>query len=217
MQKCCLNNNFIGDRLYHCVYSTCMDIHCFEFYMSMHLDLSDMHVIHIHMLFIQTWLYVIYPVHGTSHVWRLAVVIPLITQIHGQLLWPIHLSCRLEKWLLRKILLIIHCFICSLWLRNVSLSVSLCVSLDVSVILSTSVFLGVSLLLSLHFSPHLSFTDSRWLNHSPAFFPPITVTVPTAIVNLYEVGLACQLQATAVYSGIQCRDLYGPRVRAGFP
>lgn len=37
-----------------------------------------------------------------------------------------------------------------------------------------------------------------WLNHSPAFFLPITVTVPTAIVNLYEVGLACQLQATAV-------------------
>lgn len=62
----------------------------------------------------------------------------------------------------------------------------------VSVILSFSLFLGVSLLLSLHLSLCLPFTDS------PAFFLPITVTVPTAMVNLYEVGLACQLQATAV-------------------
>lgn len=112
--------------IYHCVYSTCMDIHCFELYMSMHLDLSDMHVIHIHMLFIQTWLYVIYPVHRTSHVWRLTVVIPLIIQIHGQILWPTHLSCRLGLLndFLEKYFLIVHCFICSLSLRTVSLSFS---------------------------------------------------------------------------------------------
>lgn len=162
--------------IYHCVYSTCMDIHCFELYMSMHLDLSDMHVIHIHMLFIQTWLYVIYPVHRTSHVWRLTVVIPLIMQIHGQILWPTHLSCRLGKWLLRKILSH-HPLFYMFSQFAYCVFVFLCFfSLDVSVILSTSVFFR--LLLSLRFSPPLSFTDSRWLNHSPAFFLPLLLLYP---------------------------------------
>lgn len=70
-------------------------------------------------------------------------------------------------------------------------------------------------------------TPSRPIS-SAAFFLPVTVTVPTATVNLYEVDLASQKQATAlglvetphthsVRTSFQGRGLFGLRVRAGFP
>lgn len=72
-----------------------------------------------------------------------------------------------------------------------------CLLIPLNVRLSFSSFLRL-----ISASVHLFLSDfawfSCWLSHFTSFFLPITVTVPTAIVNLYEVGLACQLQATAI-------------------
>lgn len=129
--------------------------------------------------------------------------------MYGDLVWSSHNSCRsmakfwslltyhvytVGKQLSKKQVVIIHCFMC---LCAVSLLFSPALSECVSMILSVIVFLDV---FSGSVTPSFSLSGfhklSRWQNHSPAFF--LAITVPTAIVSLYDVGLAWQPQATTV-------------------